>query len=384
MHNFTFNGICSEEYGLVIKDSPKTLSRPKRKYISASVPGRNGNLYALEDTWEEVEQSYDVVAEDGETSLPGRLTEIMEWLHSADDYAELTNTMDPDHYMLAVCVDAIEVKEQFAKWGRATIKFRCRPERFLTNDEVVLDLTDTVERLYINAVTCRVRSGAGTGYDVIGTLSYGDIVQRGETVTVPTNATATDTINIRSAPSDEAEIVGQISSGETVDILEASGDWYRIDRGWCINYYWTINDYITWANVTKGSLTGWVDNTFVASENVIVYTNTGRRVAKPIITITNDGRDELLFILNGIRISMIGHVFDELTIDCEDEDIRGTYSSGEEIIEMPYNQYTTVTERTSTGYNATAKFPKLEVGENYFVVDGGVRSVTMHTREWEM
>lgn len=393
MHNFTFNGICSEEFGLVIKDSPKTLSRPKRKYISASVPGRNGNLYVLEDTWEEVEQSYDVVAEDGETSLPGRLTEIMEWLHSADDYAELTNTMDPDHYMLAVCVDAIEVKEQLGKWGRATIKFRCRPERFLTNDEVVLDLDNKVERTFVNVQTIYLYDKAGTGGSIIATAHMGDTVERHSTVTVPSTGTTNKVTTIYAEADSSSEVIGQEQSGVYCRIgwMEETGSetyYYVITdnsslEGYCNSEDITVSSSIEWASVIteEDEKSGYMVNQDLDSEQAILYVNRGRRVAKPTITITNNGVDETFVKINNIRFSMIGHVFDTLTIDCENEDIRGTYTEGGQVIEASFNQYTTVTDVYG---DASPVFPSLKKGNNYISFMGSTRSAVMHTHEWEM
>lgn len=144
MHSFTFNGHNSEEFGIRIERFPD-LNRSARKFKSASVSGRNGNIYQMEDAWEEVTVSYQIFAgdrENGEAVIS--FTDIMEWLHSADDYAELTDTYDPSHYRLAVYVDAIDIESEWHRFGKATIKFRCRPERYLVMSELAVENGDVI------------------------------------------------------------------------------------------------------------------------------------------------------------------------------------------------------------------------------------------------
>lgn len=133
MHSFTFNGHSSEDFGIKIEKMP-ALNRPARKYQSASVSGRNGNIYQLEDAWEEIVQSYRIYASDAVASF----TDIAEWLHSADGYAVLTDTYDPTHYREAVFVDSLDIESAWHTLGRTTVNFRCRPERYLVADPEVI------------------------------------------------------------------------------------------------------------------------------------------------------------------------------------------------------------------------------------------------------
>lgn len=131
MHSFTFNGHSSDEFGIRIERFPD-LNRSERKYRSASVSGRNGNIYQMQNAWEEVVVSYQIFA--GELQAGAAVsdfTDIVEWLNSADDYAILSDTYDTTHYRLAVFVDEMEIESQWHTFGKATVRFRCRPERFL-------------------------------------------------------------------------------------------------------------------------------------------------------------------------------------------------------------------------------------------------------------
>lgn len=138
MHSFTFNGRSSEEFGIRIERFPD-LNRSARKFQAASVSGRNGNIYQMENAWEEVTVSYQIFAgERQEGAAVPDFTAIMEWLNSADDYAVLTDTYDPKHYRLAVFVDEIEIVSQWHTFGKATVMFRCRPQRFLAQNGTLL------------------------------------------------------------------------------------------------------------------------------------------------------------------------------------------------------------------------------------------------------
>lgn len=143
MHSFTFNGHSSEEFGIRIERFPD-LNRSERKYKSASVAGRNGNIYQMQNAWEEVTVSYQIFA--GERAAGAAVTDftdIVEWLNSADDYAVLTDTYDPAHYRLAVFVDEMEIESEWHTFGKATVRFRCRPQRYLNETANVLPRLDS-------------------------------------------------------------------------------------------------------------------------------------------------------------------------------------------------------------------------------------------------
>lgn len=131
---FTFNGHCCDEFGIYISKKPN-INRSQRKFKSASVAGRNGNIYQFQDAWDEVVVTYDIFAggyEQGDA--PRDFTAIMEWLNSADDYAMLTDSYDEAHYRMAVFVDATNIEQKWYSTGQAQIKFRCKPQHYLVGE----------------------------------------------------------------------------------------------------------------------------------------------------------------------------------------------------------------------------------------------------------
>lgn len=144
LSSFTYNGHSSEEFGIRIEKKP-VLNRSARKFQSASVPGRNGNIYQLEDAWSEVIQPYEIFAgEKEEGAAVPSFTAIMEWLNSAAGYTKLQDTYDPDHYRMAVFVDSTNISSAWHDFGRATINFRCRPEHYIAQDPLEVENGDII------------------------------------------------------------------------------------------------------------------------------------------------------------------------------------------------------------------------------------------------
>ena len=133
MGEIVFNGVSSTSLGLVVERVPN-MDRPERKYDRYSVPGRNGDIFVMQDAWENVEQSYDIWWEDSisATVAEGGYT-LSEWLFGTSDYATLTDDFDPDHYRKAVFLGPYDVENTMQKLGRARITFDCDPRRFLNS-----------------------------------------------------------------------------------------------------------------------------------------------------------------------------------------------------------------------------------------------------------
>ena len=124
-----------------------------------------------------------------------------------------------------------------------------------------------------------VRSGAGTGYSVIGSLSNGANVEIVETsgswykikygsgygyvskdyVTVSSSSSnsgsssstttqsgtikVSDALNVRSGAGTSYSVIGSLSNGANVEIVETSGSWYKIKYG--SGYGYVSKDYVT-------------------------------------------------------------------------------------------------------------------------------------------
>lgn len=143
----TWGGRSSDEFNLKIERFPDII-KSARKYEKVSVPGRNGDLYFFDGSFENYIQPYSVYA--GSRTDKAAYTswnEIMEWLvpepaaPTIDDYINLTlygykrliDSNEPDVIRLALFASGLSAENSWNRFGRATIEFDCRPERFTTD-----------------------------------------------------------------------------------------------------------------------------------------------------------------------------------------------------------------------------------------------------------
>ena len=138
LNSFSWNGTSSnffetEDCRVIISKCP-TIGRPARKYDRYDVPGRNGTIIVPQDAYDNYTQSYEIFLY---TSDKGRMLnalseKVSDWLYSADGkYAELVDDHEDGYFRLAYFVGPLNVENLLTMFGRATITFSCRPERFL-------------------------------------------------------------------------------------------------------------------------------------------------------------------------------------------------------------------------------------------------------------
>lgn len=163
----TWAGSPSSDHGIRIERFPN-LNRPSRKYEQVSVPGRNGDLFFYEDAWNNYEQAYEIYAgDDVFGAAPTEFTDVFGWLvpvesaPTVDDYINLEiggyhwliDTYEPDVIRLATFNMGTDVENSWNRFGRASIYFNCRPERF-TSDAFTL-ITKTSSGGYITNPSIR-------------------------------------------------------------------------------------------------------------------------------------------------------------------------------------------------------------------------------------
>ena len=177
MHNITWNGVNSETIGLHIERAARII-RPRRKADIVSIAGRNGDLVMMQDAWDNYEQPYDIWFGNG-TNLSAETgaDAVSAWLHSAPGYARLEDTYEPDIYRMAFYVTGQDIENAITEYGRETIRFNCRPERFLKSGETPVTLSTSNVQMqnptqYASRPLIRINgSGSGT-LTIAGTKTY--------------------------------------------------------------------------------------------------------------------------------------------------------------------------------------------------------------------
>lgn len=188
-----YGGENSTDYGIVVRESP-AFERPVRKQTIYNIPGRNGSVLFQEDAWEDVTRTYRVwlaeeITDDGLGNKSGYLVERVDafeaMLNSKKGYQRLSDNFEPDTFRLAYYSGGDNFTNKMTQYGEASIRFICRPERFLVSGEIPVDVTNTLEienPTKFNAKPLIHIEGSGTV-----TVSIG-----GKTIT----ANITDYINI--------------------------------------------------------------------------------------------------------------------------------------------------------------------------------------------
>lgn len=143
MHKITFNGTASDTLGVRIERSPRII-RPRRKSDVVTIPGRNGDIVFMQDAWNNYIQPYEIFFGTGaDLSAETAADAVSTWLHSASDYARLEDTFEPDIYRLAYYTEETDIENALTEYGRTTIRFNCRPERFLKSGETAVTISSS-------------------------------------------------------------------------------------------------------------------------------------------------------------------------------------------------------------------------------------------------
>lgn len=136
----TYNGVASSSLGIVVEEPPEYIY-PERDYEITHVPGRNGDIYIDKGSYQNVERTYKLAAGSEESDFVVPANKIVQWLHSANGYARLEDTYEPEYYRKALYVESGNVENLLGTAGRITVSFNCYPQRYLLSGEDVITLT---------------------------------------------------------------------------------------------------------------------------------------------------------------------------------------------------------------------------------------------------
>lgn len=221
----SYNGKSSVDYDIIVAKNP-SLTRANRKYEKVSVPGRNGDLFFLQDAYENYNETYALFVGNGtENSTPEAVTKVSEWLAeekkapTIEDYLNLTingyrrliDSYEPEVIRLAALTQGFETDNLRGLFGRPSVTFNCRPERFME---------DAFEFVEVETETQSGDIVTFEGNFQSLTVSV-DAVQSGNDDPSPTNVrtiSGRDAVNITVSPTTDAEdgTTTNIALGQTV------------------------------------------------------------------------------------------------------------------------------------------------------------------------
>ena len=138
--SLTFDGENSRDYGVYITGQA-VFNAPERNVEMVEIPGRNG-AYALDKgNFNNIEVTYPAgIFADSLTDFAEAVSDFRNFLCSRTGYVRLTDDYNPDEYRLAVYKSGLEVTPTQLIAGEFNITFECKPQRYLTSGEDLIEV----------------------------------------------------------------------------------------------------------------------------------------------------------------------------------------------------------------------------------------------------
>lgn len=137
-----FNGVSSEELGIVIQ-TPPTYQFPDRDVETTHVPGRNGDIVIDNNCYKNVSRTYNLAK--GFTILQhytANSEAVLAWLTSGEGkYVRLEDTYDPEVYRMAMFNQSGSFTDFYDKALSIEAQFECKPQRYLKDGEIPIVYT---------------------------------------------------------------------------------------------------------------------------------------------------------------------------------------------------------------------------------------------------
>lgn len=136
LNHLTYDGVDSSSFGVFISGDG-VFDAPARRGEMISIPGRNGSLFMDEGVFENITVEYPAFIGTGyEAIFRQKLGDLRSALSSRGNYKRLTDTYNPDEFRLAIYRSGLEVDPKvITRAGNFTMKFDCKPQRFLISGE---------------------------------------------------------------------------------------------------------------------------------------------------------------------------------------------------------------------------------------------------------
>lgn len=142
LNHLTYDGVDSSSFGVFISGDG-VFDAPARRGEMISIPGRNGSLFMDEGVFENITVEYPAFIGTGyEELFRTKLGDLRSWVTSRGNYKRLTDTYHPDEFRLGVYREGLEVDpEVITRAGGFTLKFDCKPQRYLLSGENPIIIT---------------------------------------------------------------------------------------------------------------------------------------------------------------------------------------------------------------------------------------------------
>lgn len=133
-----FHGVSSDTVRVIVESYP-SRPIPQRRSERFTVPGRSGDVIAVEDAFENVKQSYDIYLSAEGPGLPQVAERAARWL-MVPGYQTLEDEYDTNTFRLAMFLGPVDLQNVLNMFGQARIEFDCCPQRYLKSGAVAATL----------------------------------------------------------------------------------------------------------------------------------------------------------------------------------------------------------------------------------------------------
>ena len=172
-----WHGKSSDDVGVIVERYP-SVTIPTRKQEKISIPGRSGDLIIEQDAYENYTQRYDIYVSAEQPRLTTVSHIVAEWL-MMKGYQRLEDSYWADTFRLACYKGGTSIENVLNRFGRATIEFDCKPQRYYKNGDLPLILENGQQLANPSPFTAKPLlhisgSGSGTVSDGTNTLTLTD------------------------------------------------------------------------------------------------------------------------------------------------------------------------------------------------------------------
>ncbi len=141
-------GVPSYSCNVVVERFPNQPG-PSRRYETIQVAGRNGDLLIDTGAYDNYTQPYEVYFNANQNKTPAGARAVRAWLQSPIGYQRLEDSYDPEFYRMAYYAGPTEIENAMNLFGRLTISFVCKPQRWRKDGERSIPMAKS-QTLYNN------------------------------------------------------------------------------------------------------------------------------------------------------------------------------------------------------------------------------------------
>lgn len=405
-HNLIFGGISANAYGIYVESGQTVYNGPARATEIVNVPGRNGALVIDKGYYENITIEYPCFTyADDQVEFRKILTDFKNAILSQKGYQKLVDTYHPDEYRYAVYIDGLEITpDTFGFVGDFTLKFNCKPQRYLesgeeestvTNDMSLINPTlfdaepliklDGYGTVAFNGYSINVTHEEVSGYNPIWTAKQDSkTVPSNHTDNLPGSITVTfdkSVFNTGDEFTFDASFRYAGAAGDSRTITHTNnnatlGSWVMYSNG-VEGYFEDAFNGVVFYVGTASTLTDTVTFTTTGRVNTTTITFTVAYDGNQTVTVTFGrtftnlmGLSRILRISDGIGTSTISVGEDIIYVDCELGEAY-TFNNGSVV---------SVNDNVALG----SDLPKLAPGENTFTISNTFDEVTVVPRWWRL